>query len=251
MAKARKSRIPTPKTSWQRIIERHFVYDVIIAWFALFAGAATAMRSFAVGKWPDFIAGCLYVIGALGIVVLACLKFRAQWKKQEDEDSIHDLEACLYVLHHQLMQAVPREARQDTRIRLTIHVPDFENSKLVQALDYVGGDPDEPTSRRKFNIKAGIIGRAITKDRCITAKRENNDAALFFKDLTEVWGFTKAEAKRLDPLTRSWVAIPIGSPIQGVLYADSTCVDFFDDESVLQLFPAVAVAISRYIEVRY
>jgi hypothetical protein len=48
----------------------------------------------------------------------------------------------------------------------------------------------------------------------------------------------------------SWVAVPIGNPAEGVLFADATIPNFLDDPVVLQLVAGVAVAISNYLDLR-
>lgn len=222
----------------------------MLAWFALFGSFAAAIRAFVGLTWWDKLAGVLYLLGVLGVIVFAGRKFYLQWGKQEKEDSTHDLEGCLVVLQTQLTQAIAEGQSENVRIRVAIHVPDPNDSNtLVQATNYIGGD-DEQTVGRKFDKKSGIIGVALARKRPIAASRKTDNLQEYLKDLEQNWGYPKADARKRDALSMSWVAVPIGDPVDGILYADSTLRDFFDDPRVLLLVSGTAIAIAKYLDLR-
>jgi len=252
MAKSKSvSRIPAPKNWWRRSFERPFVYDLMIAWFALFGAIATALRTFAVEGTLSITAGVLYVIAALGVLFAACWKFRVQWGQHEEASSVHDLEGCLVVLHTQLMLALTDEEQPRQRIRLAIHIPDASGQNLIQALDYVGIDYDERTAGRTQSVHSGVAGRAFLENTCIVASRRSEDHDEYIEYLEKEWGYSNKEARSKDPSTKAWIAVPIGDPPEGVLYGDANVKDFFSEERVIQLISTGATAISRYLELRY
>lgn len=247
MAKRGKPRIAKPKVLWQRILERPFVYDVLLAWVAVFGTTASAIRAFAARTCWDHVAGWLYIVGGTFVLVFAVVKFLVQWFKHEEDESVHELEGCLVVLHTELSEAMPDNLPRPARIRVTIHVPDGDNT-LVQATNYIGGDGGG--IGRTLPKKAGIIGLALKEGRCIAASRQNENYLDYVEDLQKNWEFTKAEAVKRDPAAMSWVAVTIGNPVDGILYADSTIQGFFDDPAVLQSFSVVAVAIAKFLDLR-
>jgi len=247
--KAGKSRIPTPKGKWQKYLERQIVWDLALAWVAGFGGIAAAIRAFARGTTWDSVAGVLYLIGVLGALVFAGGRFGIQWWKHEEKDSLHDLEGCLVVLHTQLIQALSAEQMQrGVRIRAAIHVPDGDE-ELVQATNYVGGD-GPPAIGRRFDRNAGIIGLALRENKCIAASRKTENYLDYLNDLESNWGFSRDQARKRDPASMSWVAVPIGDPVDGILFADSTVQGFFDDSAVLQLVAGVAIALAKVLDLR-
>lgn len=251
-----KSRIPLPKTWFQRTMSRPVVYDFLLVAVAPLLGIAAALRAFAGSTRLDDVAGGMILMGTVIAFFIGACKCSVQWHLHEEEESTHDLEGCLWVLHTLIMLALSEEQLDaKTRVRFTIHVPTADGKKYVQALNYVGGESyhDSGGCGTSISSGAGIVGLVGKEKRCISANRETHSSREYLADLEKTWHFTPAEAKKRDMAAMAFLAVPIGDADRpdGILYGDSTIRGFFDDPAVLRLIPGTAVAVSKFLDLRY
>ena len=84
---------------------------------------------------------------------------------------------------------------------------------------------------RVFETDAGIIGKAFNENRVVTGTKLSGNHEDFIEELVEYWNYTEENARKLDPSTESWMAVPIAvsGKVEFVVYCDATVGGFFDD----------------------
>jgi hypothetical protein len=240
--------IPLPKSRLQRIWARPSTYDIGGLCAGIIASAGSAFRFFLDGRndWGFALSG-----GAVLQAIFGALKWRAALRDEVARDSTEDLVGCLHTLAAVLLYDVPDG--DDPKLRLTIHVPTGDG-RLLQICDYVGDQRVPKTAHRTFPVQSGITGKAFREREVITGSRENDDYESYIKELVSKWNYTEADARKTDPATKAWLAIPLvrddNRTVDGVLYLDSTDRDFFIDTRRLVAMHA-AVWIAVFVGRRY
>ena len=226
------------KSFFSRPATWHLACDVLIAIGAAAVGLTTAYRF-----WTDERALSV-IIGSGTVIVLLFTAIRAglQYRERARKESLHDLEGCLHPLHTIL---VGKE--QDAGLRITIHVPVANGTKLQQVLDYVGHERGGRTAGRTFPVQSGVTGKAFREHDPFVASRENDDYEKYIEELVKRWNYTEADARKLNPATMAWMAIPLidecTNTVEGVLYLDALKRDFFNpDRQVLGVLAAIGIA---------
>ena len=241
--------IPRPGGWWKWFTEETIVYDLGVAAAAVAPAAITGFQSFADKRYVE---GWGSVAVAAVAFLLTGLKFAVQWRIARAKESPHELQGCLHTLHAVLAAAGPTSA-DDPRLRLTIHVPMKDGARLMQVLDYVGDGRAGKTCGRTFSATSGIIGKVYREGKAAHALRKNVDYNTYLAELRQDWNYTEYDAKRLDPWSMAWVAVPLveraGEPLQGVVYSDSVDKDFFTQERV-NLILAASAGVARYVALR-
>ena len=191
-----KSRIPkAPRLS--RFFSLPYVYDFVIAWFALFAGIAMAIQA-ASASWKDhgtadiWSAG-FWILAAVGAFAFTLLKIVVQFFVRKHRDSPSDLQGCLYTLHAVLVDT--HNGPDDPMLRLTIHRPADDGRQLEQVIDYVGDSRAGRCVGRRFPSHTGIIGKVFATKKPMVASRTTPDYSQYIKELTTTWDYTEAEAQ--------------------------------------------------------
>jgi hypothetical protein len=75
----------------------------------------------------------------------------------------------------------------------------------------------------------------------------------YIRELVENWNFTEGDARRLNPATMAWMAVPItnlSGTLEGVLYLDATDRDFFTEERQWLAIQATT-GIAKFVARRY
>ncbi len=242
--------IPSPGRRFKWLTAETFVYDVAIALVAFGSSAAGAVKWFA----ESLLLGWAMVLCAVLTLLAVMAKAIVQRRQQRAKESPSDLEGCLHVLRSVLLMDVSL-TRPDPQLRITIHLPTPDGSHLEQAVEYVGNNRGGSTKGRKFKSGAGIIGRCYRerKNELYIGVRTNDDPTAFIDELVSVWGYDREDARRLDPESKTWLALPLldsSSNVQAILYADSTDRKFFTQDRQTRTM-AVAGGIAAYVARRY
>lgn len=85
----------------------------------------------------------------------------------------------------------------------------------------------------------------------VSAKHVTNEAE-YYEELSDLFGYDLDEARKLQPMRLSSIAIPIASDSQviGVIYCDSSERDFFDEETI-DLCVQISTAVAHHIDQTY
>jgi len=201
------------------------------------------------------------LIGAAAWLALASLvkvlHARAQDAAQKRSEEYEGLRGALHVLHGAVGSRVGLESRHDGKLRATIHrvLPgkggDRGAEEVEQLLPYVGGSGGP--AGRTFSVRSGITGKAVRERSIFTASRQSPDYETFLTELVRDWSYTAADARRLTPNRRSWMAVPIpgeADSVSAVVYLDSSEPDFFGTE-VERVVIEVCTGIRTYIDEVY
>ena len=238
------------RESWLRTVaQTSQVYDVLIALTALAAGTTGVTSLLAAGRrgaaW--LAAGC-----AVATCALTVARAGATWSKQARRESLHELRGCLMTLHALLVETDRPEEEARTGLRLTVHVPSRDNRELLQVLDYVGDARGGRTAGRRLPIHCGIAGHVYRTGDAYHARREDGDYEDYVRDLVTQWAYTETQARKVDPASMSWMAVPLGTGkrMEGILYLDARDPDFFT-EGRQDLILRAAVGVARYVAERY
>lgn len=80
-------------------------------------------------------------------------------------------------------------------------------------------------------MQSGIAGHVYRTRESFAAERFEEDYEGYVDELIREWHYIERDARKLNPATRAWMAVPLKAPstsrIQGILYLDSTDRDFF------------------------
>jgi hypothetical protein len=242
--------IPRAGGRLKRFFTQATPYDIALSLVAVVPGVAGAWRFLSDNK-P--VAGWLCVAAATIGCLLTMVKAAVLWWYKPEEQPPHDLAGCLHALHAILL-ALKGSDVPDPRLRLTIHVP-VGQDKLEQVLDYVGDQRGGRSAPRTFSVHSGIIGKAYREQKACVGSRKNDDYETYIKELVEEWGYTEAEARKLNPSSKSWMAVPLLNlldqrKVEGIVYIDAVEKDFFTEvQKGLVLFACVGIA--QYVAQKY
>lgn len=239
--------IARPGTWTTRFFAEATPYDLATAGLAGVAGI--------VGAWKFFrddqpAVGWLLV----GCAVLACgaavTKAVVAWRQKEAGRAPHLLETGLHVLYAELQIAQEVDSEFDHGLRITVHVP-ISGDRLQQVLDYVGDQRDgKRAAGRVFPANAGIVGRALQRQRAVTSRRRSHNYNAYIRDLQDEWNYSKDQAERVHPGTMAWMAVPVfdgaAGRVRAVIYLDSTDPDYFTDIRQ-NMAVAAATGIANYL----
>lgn len=233
--------IPRPRRGLRWLITQTSTYDALIALVAFAIGIPSAFNNYAQGRF-----GLAVVVGTAMVAVLffSVTKQVVGLAAARRRESTHELEGCLYTLHAVLAPAT------DARLRIAIHVPDGD--ALEQVTEYVGAVPKAGRIGRRFPANAGIIGKAFRERDAFVAQRVNDDYEAYVQELIHDWNFTEEWARRLNPASMEWMAVPFYDSeeqrVQAVLYLDVNQRGFFTperEEIVLAAVNGMAVFIGK------
>lgn len=251
--------ISGPESGWEKLWKTTAVYDLGAAIVAAGGLAAGGGRFLSTGErfW-----GWVMMALALFALTVHALKARRTYRDQLEKDSIHELRGCLMTLDAVLLGPDLDPARRTAvGLRLTIHIPDGEDS-LVQALDYVGDQrlPAGGGVGRRLSSNVGIVGRAYRQAQLdpdapqsiLSDSRETENYDAFLDQMIREYGFAPDVARQLNPATMSWAAVAISTrgTVEGVLYCDSKVADFFSDSRKEDILHATA-GIAYFVGLRY
>jgi hypothetical protein len=220
--------IPRPRGRIKRFFTQATPYDIALALVAVLPGGVGAWKFFDDGK---YLAGGLCLAAGILACLLAVVKPIVVWWHKPEEQPPHDLAGCLHALRAILLAG--GEGKPDPRLRLTIHAPVGDN-QLEQVLEYVGDQRGgSNTASRTFSAHSGIIGKAFREKKACVGRRKNDDYESYIKELVEVWGYTDVDARKLNPASKAWMAVPLvhslDQKVVGIVFIDSVERDFFTD----------------------
>lgn len=192
-----------------------------------------------------------------GVIIVGFIQFVASTAKliatarsSGNEDQIHSLEGCLHTLHAMLLSTVQDDS--EPNIRVTVHVPCAKKDELIQVLDYVGDQRAKNTAGRRFKVQSGIVGLAYRNGEMHFASRQNDDYEAFIRELVKSWGYIDSDARKINPATRSWLAVPLcpsqTSKGDAVVYVDSTLPEFFEPQERRDLVVTACGGIARFVD---
>lgn len=200
----------------------------------------------------------LAAVGWLAVAsVVKVLHAYSQDRELARKDDYEGLLGAVHVLYGAISKAVGITDREHGRLRVTLHrvVPPPKRGdaaeELEQLLPYVGGSGSAPG--RTFSIRSGIIGKAVREKSVFAAHRESDDYEKFLSELVRDWAYTEADARKLSPDRRSWMAVPIlgsKSAVVAVVFLDSNEKDFFTSD-IRELVINCCAGIASYINEVY
>ncbi|MGV3519081.1 GAF domain-containing protein [Luteitalea sp.] len=241
--------IPVRERWLRRAIHASQTWDVLIALTALVAGTTGVATLAESGR-----SGAAWIAGSCAVLTCVFTITRAvvAWTKQARRESLHELRGCLMTLHALLVETDRPGEVVRTGLRLTVHVPSADHRELVQVLDYVGDTRGGRTAGRRLPVHCGIAGHVYRTGDAYHAQRQDGDYEAYVRDLVEQWAYSEPQARRVDPASMSWMAVPLasGARIEGILYLDAREPGFFT-ESRQDLILRAAVGVARYVAERY
>jgi hypothetical protein len=238
------------RESWLRTIAyTSQVYDVLIALTALAAGTTGVVSLLSAGR-----VGAAWLAASCAVLtcVLTVTRAGVTWARQARRESLHELRGCLMTLHALLVETDRTEEEARVGLRLTVHVPTRDNRELLQVLDYVGDGRGGKTAGRRLPVHCGIAGHVYRTGDAYHARREDADHEDYVRDLVTQWAYSEPQARKVDPSSMSWMAVPLGTGrrIEGILYLDARDPDFFT-EARQDLILRASVGVARYVAERY
>lgn len=239
--------ISRPQSWWQQIFSNPALYEALAALFAAGIGVLSALRFFQ-SQPPERFLGGLAVVLVIGVLLATWQKLALQVKSKSQAQNPHELTGCLHTLHEILRSSLEEET--DPCLRLTVHLVIENGNQIEQVLDYVGDD--RGGGGRRFRAACGITGNAIKSKAFVVATRQNDDYSRYLKELVEAQGYREEEAKKLNPATMSWVALPLveSQKVVALIYCDATVRDFFSPERQL-LIQGAGAGTARFVAQRY
>jgi hypothetical protein len=219
----------------------------VVAIFVATVGYLQSWR-FVSDGWPA--AGAVFAIVTTAIGALSVAKGLVLLGERQRTRSMHELEGCLETLYSVLCPI----GAASRGLRLSVHVAIENGQKFQQVLEYVGDHRSgAETAGRVFPAQSGIAGKVLRTKEAYAAARESDRYEDYIRELVANWNFTEADARRLDPATMAWMAIPItnlGGGLEGVLYLDATDRDFFTEERQWLAIQATT-GIAKFVARRY
>jgi hypothetical protein len=223
------------------------VPPVIAAGYAAYAANANPNTAASV---PWLLFGIVWLILASIVKILQAFQ---QDKEFAMRNTHEGLAGASRVLHASVLKQanLPQKSGE---LRVTVHrvVPPLESPKhYEQLIPYIGGNGGE--AFRLFPIHTGITGRVAREQGALVYSRQNDDYDAYLKELVAHWGYTEAEARKLQQDRKAWMAVPIFSAEQVVLavvYLDSSTKDVFTSE-IKQLVIDSCGGFAAHITERY
>jgi hypothetical protein len=241
--------IPVRDTWLRTILQASQTWDVLIALTALVAGTTGVSSLAMAGR-----VGAAWLAGLCAVTTCALTITRAgvAWAKQSRRESLHELRGCLMTLHALLVETDRPGEETRVGLRLTVHVPSPDHRELVQVLDYVGDGRGGRTAGRRLPVHCGIAGHVYRTGDAYHAQRQDGDYEAYVRDLIEQWAYSEPQARKVDPASMSWMAVPLGTAgrIEGILYLDARDPGFFT-EARQDLILRAAIGVARYVAERY
>lgn len=242
--------IPRVKHWASRILTSGQFYDALIAIFAM-AGGSVASQKLIVDGWR--VAGWLVAVSAFVVCALSILRAIVAYRYESKKRSLHELEGCLMIIHAVLAEDDRPDGQKEVGLRLTVHVA-IDDHRLQQVLDYVGDERGGRTAGRVFPVQSGIAGLVYRTREAFAAERFEEGYEGYVRELINDWSYTENDARKLNPATQAWMAVPIIAPatskILGILYLDSRDRDFFTAMRQ-QLVVDAASGVARFVTRRY
>lgn len=233
--------IPPPPRGWRWAITQPPAYGILIALFAAPIGLSSAFNYWSQGRTSVAL---LVIIGTLGVLSATFIQHLVGLAAARKKDSMHELEGCLHTLHAVL--APPEHCK----LRLAVHRP--VDDLLEQVTEYIGDRPKPGRIGRRFPANAGIIGKAFREKDVFIAHRVNDDYEAYVHELVTDWNYTEAQARRLNPASMEWMAVPLmeSGHVEAILYLDVNRRHFFTTERQ-ELVLAATRGIAVFIGKRY
>ncbi len=236
------SGIPLPKSLWQRLLTSTAATDFANAVLAVPASLVAAFKLEAEGYGWGF-----YLVPVF-VLLLTGRKAYQTYKKDAAEERVHALEGALHVAHRVIMEC--ETIHVDPKLRITIHAVD--GASLVQVIDYVGDQRSTGTAGRRTPSHCGIIGLALKTKQLAQGRRSTEKLQDYQDELVSKWLYAPEAAKKLDPHSMSWLAMPLmdsKGKTAAIVFADSVDPDFFTDLRCLFAMTAVA-GLSEFVKHR-
>ncbi|TWU12836.1 hypothetical protein CA54_16620 [Symmachiella macrocystis] len=213
--------IPYHRSLKKRIFTSSLTYDIPIT-----VGATVAAIAGASKLWKDERISAYWLIAAAVVVFVSTIsKHIAKHVTEEEKHSIHPLEGCLETLRAVLLGD---DVDENIELRLCIHR--IEKKELVQLTEYCGTNCSNKVGRR-ISVRAGITGKAIRTGQFQVSNRKEVDQRAHLDDMVKNFGFSRSEAERMKPDRESWAAMPIGDPVEAVLFLDTRSRGFFGNSN--------------------
>jgi hypothetical protein len=241
--------IPGAKTTLKEFFSRPYVYDGLVAFFALSGGIAKV--------WADvhdekYVPAVLWGIASVGVFVFSVLKFAVQYANDVPPRSPHSLESALTVLHEKVRAA---GATQDVRLRTTLFRPVSE-SELEQVTEYIGERAGAGVRKatRRFDTRCGVIGRALKEKQPKIATRQSTDYEEYIQELIAEWNYNESDARRLTKDVYAWMAIPLQDDegrVYVVVYCDADEQRFFHNDAIKEQARHACLGIAAFCNERY
>lgn len=243
------SGLPAPEHWSYRWLKKPYAYDILIALFAALGGSAGVIRSL---EGPKTLVALFLGVGVSFVFVSAVIKAIIQIKAAGRDESMHELQGCLEVLHS--IVVLIHDVDKKAGLRITLHKPLDHSDEFIQVIEYVGDRRGGVCVGRKFNSQAGIIGACKRSGGSVWANRENDVFDDYVKELVVNWRFSGDSAEAVNQATMSWYAVPLTASdgrLAGVVYLDSIRPAFFDDAELRKQVESACAGIARFVDKRY
>ena len=199
-------------------------------------------------------AAAVWLLGASALKTAAAVR---QDKKEHASYEHDGLRGAMHIVHAAVTQACGLSLQDGLKqIRVTFHrvVPPVDKAETYeQIINYVGRTSSG--IGRKFNVRTGIVGKAIRKSDVYVAQRQNDDVKAFQDELISNWSYAVQDAKNASIDAMAWMAIPVtdvqGHDTVGVVYIDSTDRTAFTGEERRSAIVMACAGLTRYVGERY
>ncbi len=239
--------IPLPSPWYVTIWSKASLYDLL--------GFLIGLPAAFVAAWKlevEFGGWAWHLLPAF-LLAFAVAKFALAWRKERGLDRIHSLEGALHTLHRLLTDYAP--TTPNPKLRLTVHGLSADKQVLIQALDYVGDQRAKKTKGRRTRANCGIIGRALQTKELAVGKRPTENYGEYVEELQSSWHYTEEEARKLNPESMAWLAVPLtdlNNDVIAILFADSVVATFFDDDAskkvdLVMMANAAAAGLAEFV----
>jgi hypothetical protein len=241
--------LPRPKPKWKRLLETPEVYKSADTIITALVGGGIGVGLKNAGLEPLAVLAWLGTAAATGLKIIGGV---VSITKAAQRENVEELEGCLETLVS--IVNPPDSDDYDPGFRATLHVSVNRGKEFVQVVDYVGDDRAGKTAGRKFRGDAGLAAKVLSDGEAYAASRDFPNHERYVQELVSYWGYDENEARSKDMSAMSWMAVPLADSagvVGGVLFTDSTKLDFFDDPYRQRVLLTSAIGIAKFAVRRY
>lgn len=253
-----KAKIPGPANSPWYLSETTRAIGEIVA--AVMAAVMLVLKTKADQSASDaylvmtIVGLALLAANGVGRVVAAVRKDRETADRRDPLHLLGPLRVLYAVVAKQKQVAPDDNGRHMFRVTLHRHLE--ATGEHEQVVPYVGGKQldSKAVVGRAWPNHCGLVGLVVRKGepKRVQLGPHVDTEAKYVAELVDLYGYTEEQARQLQPMRLDALAIPIKSDghVVGIVYADSSERNFFDDD-IVNLCIQLASAIAQHIESTY
>ena len=242
-----------PRPEQLRWFEAELLGAVLGAILPVIAAAAITLTSGIIDRKPIVaVASGVTILLLVLNGALSVARSRAKDRRDNQRRTPNDFTACLYTAHAAILahKGLPYTDENRKKLRITIHRVDEGKEKVLQLVDYVGGDGGG--AGREFSSRSGLVGRAIIAHDKPAIMEHKVPYDEYLQILRDEYHMPEEEARLVsrDRFSLMATAIKSGASVIGVVFMDSSEQGFFD-KSTADLASAACAAVAQYIRLRH